>query len=84
VLEVVTLIKGVTNEFKFEIADTLRDPANSVAAFRVTILARGVTNEFKFEIAETLRDPTKPEVVLEVMMFARVAETLVVVRAFAL
>jgi hypothetical protein len=43
----VTLAKGVTNEFRFEIVETFRDPT----------LAEGVTRELRFETDETFRVP---------------------------
>jgi hypothetical protein len=53
-----TFAKGVTNELRFEIAETLRDPRVSDPTLSVETLAKGVTNELRFEIEETLREST--------------------------
>ena len=61
-----TFAKGVTNEFKFEIEETLRDPMNPEVMF-----ARGVTSELRFETADTLREPANSEATLRVETFAK-------------
>jgi hypothetical protein len=71
-LLITTFAKGVTSEFRFEIADTFKDPANSDAVFKVVIFAIGaerlVVRLAKFEIVRTFR----------VEIFAIGAERLVV------